>query len=247
MDPRYHLRRVRPGDRKPITQLVLSIDGITEDPGRAAMLREMINRHATNTDKMKDTYEAEVVNQKNGYRLTVTMLARMSVAAAAGRAVGMSYLHPPVDWAGSRRTLRTSVRARFNERLNELNLLAVHPGHQGKGIGTALLEEAEERSRAAGYRALMVMVYDDTGTAPATEWYRQRGFTFGLPGVPWCVRPFTDQPLIEVEYDHLASKDMIGFKPLHPGVAVESARLRSSSALGVRHAALPTIAGLLDE
>lgn len=42
-----------------------------------------------------------------------------------------------------------------------LGPIAVHPGHQGRGIGTALMEGVLERARELGYRA--VLLFGDPG------------------------------------------------------------------------------------
>ena len=55
----------------------------------------------------------------------------------------------------------------------ELLLLAVDPGHQGRGIGRQLLGQFVERARAAGARRVHLEVRDGN---PAVQMYRRAGF-----------------------------------------------------------------------
>ncbi|MFI7275912.1 GNAT family N-acetyltransferase [Streptomyces sp. NPDC049879] len=49
------------------------------------------------------------------------------------------------------------------DRVWDLTMIAVRPGHQGRGIGTALLRHVEEELRGDGQRLLLV---DTSGTPP---------------------------------------------------------------------------------
>ncbi|TDC75650.1 GNAT family N-acetyltransferase [Streptomyces hainanensis] len=51
--------------------------------------------------------------------------------------------------------------------------VAVHPDHQARGIGAALLAEARARLRALGVTTLDAWTRDDPGTL---SWYRAMGF-----------------------------------------------------------------------
>lgn len=55
-----------------------------------------------------------------------------------------------------------------DEKLALLGPIAVHPDHQGGGIGTALMAHAADRLKAAGMREILVMGDPD--------YYRPRGF-----------------------------------------------------------------------
>ena len=46
-----------------------------------------------------------------------------------------------------------------------LTNLQVHPTHRGRGVGTALIEAAEERARGLGFRRLGISVADDNPEA----------------------------------------------------------------------------------
>jgi GNAT superfamily N-acetyltransferase len=56
-------------------------------------------------------------------------------------------------------------------------MLAVDPGHQHRGLGTALTAFAIERIRAAGAPVAMVGTGADPGHAPARRTYEKAGFS----------------------------------------------------------------------
>jgi len=62
----------------------------------------------------------------------------------------------------------------------EVQLLAVHPGHQNGGIGTELNQFALDRFREGGMRLAVVGTGGDRGHAPARRSYEKAGYT-GLP------------------------------------------------------------------
>ncbi len=58
-----------------------------------------------------------------------------------------------------------------------IEMLAVDPPHQGRGIGTKLTEHAAAWLRASGMRVVMVETGGDAGHAPARSTYERAGFT----------------------------------------------------------------------
>lgn len=58
--------------------------------------------------------------------------------------------------------------------LATIETVAVHPDHQGRGVGTALFEAALERGGALGAATIDAWTRDDERTL---AWYRGRGFT----------------------------------------------------------------------
>lgn len=62
----------------------------------------------------------------------------------------------------------------------EVYLLAVHPDHQNRGIGTALNEYVFDEMKARGMRLAVVGTGGDPGHAPARRTYEKAGYT-GLP------------------------------------------------------------------
>jgi GNAT superfamily N-acetyltransferase len=60
------------------------------------------------------------------------------------------------------------------DRVTTLHEIAVHPGHQGRGIGRALLERLEEEARGRGQTAIRLKCPIDL---PANGFYAHLGFT----------------------------------------------------------------------
>ncbi|MDO9556163.1 MAG: GNAT family N-acetyltransferase [Coriobacteriia bacterium] len=58
-------------------------------------------------------------------------------------------------------------------------LLSVYPGHQGSGVGSALIDGAAEQARAKGVTSLKVATTNDD--IPALDFYQRHGFAiFGI-------------------------------------------------------------------
>ncbi len=64
----------------------------------------------------------------------------------------------------------------------EVELLAVHPDYQNRGIGTALNHFALAKMKASGMKLAIVATGGDPGHAPARRSYEKAGYT-ALPGV----------------------------------------------------------------
>ncbi len=64
--------------------------------------------------------------------------------------------------------------------LGELWSIAVEPGAQGAGLGSALHAHACVRLGALGFTAAMLWVFEENGLARA--FYEARGWTLDLPG-----------------------------------------------------------------
>jgi GNAT superfamily N-acetyltransferase len=61
--------------------------------------------------------------------------------------------------------------------LGEIGMLAVDPGAQDRGVGTALTEFATDWLRSSGMRVAMVETGGDPGHAPARRVYQKAGYT----------------------------------------------------------------------
>lgn len=59
----------------------------------------------------------------------------------------------------------------------EIDMIAVDPAHQRRGLGAELLEHAVVRARAAGIPLLEIATGGDPGHAPARRAYERAGFT----------------------------------------------------------------------
>ncbi|MET8151786.1 GNAT family N-acetyltransferase [Actinoplanes sp. NPDC049668] len=71
-----------------------------------------------------------------------------------------------------------------DESLGMIEMIAVHPGHQRRGHGRALMEFAIQRLRDQGLKLINVGTGGDPGHAPARALYEAVGFT-GLPLVQY--------------------------------------------------------------
>ena len=136
--------------------------------------------------------------------LTVTILAWEPVFASFRQVLGEElFLRIYPDWAAGQRQHVAEVCANPEhvvwvadrdgaiggfvtytldaEKLTgEITLLAVHPDHQGQGVGTALSEQSLTLMREAGMTLATVNTGGDTSHAPARRAYEKAGFT-GLP------------------------------------------------------------------
>ncbi len=70
----------------------------------------------------------------------------------------------------------TAVHLPDAEPHGEIYMLAVHPAHQGRGIGLKLTQFAAEQMRAAGRQLAIVNTGGDPGHAPARGTYERAGF-----------------------------------------------------------------------
>lgn len=71
---------------------------------------------------------------------------------------------------------------RQNE-VGEIDLNAVDPDHQGKGIGTWMYDAVLELMKADGMRAATVGTGGDPSHAPARRAYEKAGFNAAIPSV----------------------------------------------------------------
>jgi ribosomal protein S18 acetylase RimI-like enzyme len=79
------------------------------------------------------------------------------------------------------------VRIDSDARTGEIDMLAVDPLVQRRGIGTALTSLAVQRLRDAGMGLAVVGTGGDPGHAPARRVYEKAGFV-GLPLVRYYAR-----------------------------------------------------------
>lgn len=100
-------------------------------------------------------------------RLLPTPDAFVLLARRDGRPVGYVLAHVHDD--GPDDTWPTGPR------IGEIESLAVLPGERGAGLGTLLLDVAEQRLEAAGVRDLRLIVL--TGNDAAVRFYQRRGMS----------------------------------------------------------------------
>jgi len=70
-----------------------------------------------------------------------------------------------------------AYRLSIEERIGEVELLAVHPDYQNHGIGTELNNLALEKMKGMGMKMAVVNTGGDPGHAPARRSYEKAGYT----------------------------------------------------------------------
>ncbi|MEM9682099.1 MAG: GNAT family N-acetyltransferase [Pseudomonadota bacterium] len=73
------------------------------------------------------------------------------------------------------------IRIHPEDRMGEIQIIAVAPAHQRQGIARQLMAFAERHVRSAGMTMIMVETVGDAGHEPARRAYEEFGFT------PWPV------------------------------------------------------------
>ena len=68
------------------------------------------------------------------------------------------------------------LRMHPDDQMGEVSIIAVSPDRQRQGIGRALLDFAEQQSRSAGMKIVMVETVGDRGHAPARRAYEATGY-----------------------------------------------------------------------
>lgn len=70
-----------------------------------------------------------------------------------------------------------AYRLNLEEKTGEVELLAVHPSYQNRGIGTALNNFALAKMKESGIKLAVVGTGGDQGHAPARRSYEKAGYT----------------------------------------------------------------------
>lgn len=68
-------------------------------------------------------------------------------------------------------------------RIGEIDLNAVAPGHQGKGLGALMYEHAERMMKDAGMVVATVGTGGDQSHEPARHAYEKAGFKAAIPSI----------------------------------------------------------------
>ena len=76
-----------------------------------------------------------------------------------------------------------SVNLDRGSKVGEIELNAVHPDHQGNGIGSSMYAFVLERMREAGMRVATVGTGGDASHAPARRAYEKAGFDRAIPSL----------------------------------------------------------------
>ncbi|MEQ6028097.1 GNAT family N-acetyltransferase [Streptomyces salinarius] len=104
---------------------------------------------------------------------------------------GLVFVVPPGRLILEHAAQGVSAQRTLAAALAEIDLLAVDDGVRGRGIGSALLEEAERWLEGQGCRVLIAKIA--RGDYRAMRWYRQRGYLVAAQGEPlWVTFPHLD-------------------------------------------------------
>lgn len=128
-----------------------------------------------------------------------------------GRCTGFIYAGPPMNWILETRRPIPERRA-LAARLTEIQLMGVHEKFRRRGIASLLLADCEERYRAAGYVAALVIVTAEADEH-VTAFYEKHGYLFDDVDAFPVVRYRRGGGESKV-YDHIQDGQRIGFKAL---------------------------------
>ena len=70
-----------------------------------------------------------------------------------------------------------AYKLKREQKIGEVDLLAVHPDYQNRGVGTALTNAALDQIRESGMKLAIVEPGGDPGHAPARRAYEKAGYT----------------------------------------------------------------------
>ena len=94
----------------------------------------------------------------------------------------------------------------------ELETLLVRPEWRGRGVGSALLEEFEERARAAGFTDMVIGVVP--GNTGAEQLYRRRGFVPTVLSLSRFSRPPEGDGTSDAPVEPVPASDIDTLRPL---------------------------------
>lgn len=93
--------------------------------------------------------------------------------------VGMLYACTPVQFL---QQCSPATRAVLTPRLAEIEIVAASPDARGQGVGSALLQRAEQSLRAEGVQLFTAKI--QAADKPVLRWWRHRGWTLAPSGEP---------------------------------------------------------------
>lgn len=165
--------------------------------------------------------------------------------SGTGRVAGFCYAGPPMEWIMSR-GIGLPKRQLLATKLVEIQLMAVLGRFQGKGLGTALLADAEARYRQRGYNTAMLIIVSQASPL-LVPWYEKHGYVFDGKDENYEVK-FWSGISASSEYDHIQPGQRIAFKSLSApaAVTIRSANLNHPGRAVPLTFRRPVASGLLD-
>ncbi|MFF4815240.1 GNAT family N-acetyltransferase [Kitasatospora sp. NPDC001309] len=124
--------------------------------------------------------ESAVEEYGGRFRLPHGQAAVLVVDGPGGQLSGLTYFGSPVRLIQEYAELGAKGQRILADRLAEVELLAVRPESQSRGLGTALLTAGERLVAARGTRITLAKIR--AGNLPVMRWYRRRGYTIAGRG-----------------------------------------------------------------
>ncbi|MEU8892981.1 GNAT family N-acetyltransferase [Streptomyces sp. NPDC048442] len=132
------------------------------------------------------------------------------------KVIGMIHVAPPMSWIDEH---PMALRPALGRTVVELGMLAVDPGHQGRGIGRSLLAVVEEDERARGTEVLFAKVAWTNWAS--LRWHRNQGFTVAAPDEALLL--YTSEG--ETSLVDLKDGHALLYKPMQSGIRILRTRL----------------------
>jgi len=210
--PPVTLRHPTPGDHKAVRKFTaMAMHGRVDTTlmdNICAMLPEL----------KEDMSTLDVKRVSTGEDLTYPCRASMRIADYHGQPVGMSYTVPPLTWITCESNVSKETLPLLSGALTELNLLAVLPKYQGRGIGGMLLADVEKRSADTGHTTLTITTFV-AADPRLNPWYQKHGYVFAGPRQDWTLQYWAQKKSL-AGMMYVKPHEYVGFKALAPQVTV---------------------------
>lgn len=145
---------------------------------------------------------------------------------AGGRACGLAYVVPPGRLMRHHAAQGRAAQSVLARMIAEIDLLAVDADVRGRGIGTAVLGEAERWLESRGCRVVMAKVA--RGDYEVMRWYRRRGYLIAAQQEPF----WASLPGFDLRCDDGNDGYQLALKGL--GVSLRRARMGAGTYVTVR-------------
>lgn len=129
-------------------------------------------------DSIQNAMDAEIYQTfyPNQWRVS-QQKAVEAVCAAEDTQTWVARVINPAESSDARATVGfIALKLHSEDHMGEIYMVAVDPGYQRQGIGTALMEFAFDWMKEAGMSIAMVETGGDPGHAPARQAYEKMGF-----------------------------------------------------------------------
>ena len=165
LEEEYQPRRQLPPHLKPAPPVETPFEYTVRDAAATDLpsVREIYNHYVMNSTVTFDEVPMTLAAMRKKFE-KVTKLGMPFIVAASpsGQLLGYAHVYPWKDKAAYRFTVENSIY--------------LGPASTGKGLGTALLKELIDRSRAAGIKEIIAVIAD-RGAESSVQMHKNFGFT----------------------------------------------------------------------